>query len=123
VAVVEGVVAEVDLRRRPFAQLAQYRVLADLRQPAALHQRPSRLRARCTAARTCAGAVPPAWSRAATDPSGVRIFFTSELIFCEKALSLESGRAARSTPAFSASRTARATIPCASRNGTPLRTR
>src|SRR5690554_7082640 len=34
-------------------------------------QLPSNSRPRCTAARTCAGAVPPMWSRALTEPSSV----------------------------------------------------
>jgi len=75
------------------------------------------------AARTCGGAVPPTWLRAATEPSGVSTRFTSAPISFEKPFSFESGRAARSTPCRSASRTARATASWASRKGKPLRTR
>ena len=47
----------------------------------------------------------------------------SRSIFEEKLFSFGSGSWARSTPVRSASRTARATASCASRNGSPLRTR
>src|SRR5690554_7019015 len=40
-------------------------------------QLPSNSRPRCTAARTCAGAVPPMWSRALTEPSSVNTSNTS----------------------------------------------
>src|SRR5690606_42070088 len=43
----------------------------------ALGQLPSNARPRCTAARTCAGAVPPMWSRALTEPSSVNTSNTS----------------------------------------------
>ena len=56
-------------------------------------------------------------------PSRVRASFTSAPILPENFLSVASGSRERSTPLRSASRTARATMPCASRNGTPLRTR
>jgi hypothetical protein len=39
------------------------------------------------AARTCGGAVPPTWLRAATEPSGVSTRFTSAPISFEKAFS------------------------------------
>ena len=45
---------------------------------------PSRARARAMAARTWAGAVPPMWSRAATEPSRVRTAKTSASIRGEK---------------------------------------
>src|SRR5258706_11757656 len=127
VALVEGVATLVDLRSGAFTELAKNRVLADsLQLTAPGHQargHASRLRARAAALRTCEGAVPPTWSRAATEPSGVSRRFTSAPIFGEKRLSVASGRRARSVPRRSASRTARATVSCASRNGTPRRTR
>src|SRR5258706_81621 len=126
-AVVEGGAALVDLRGGAFTELAKDRVLADSLQLAAPghHARgpASRLRARAAALRTCEGAVPPTWSRAATEPSGVSTRFTSAPIFGEKRFSVASGRRARSVPRRSASRTARATVSCASRNGMPRRTR
>src|SRR5205814_7846100 len=69
-AVAERVLAQKHFRGRPLAQLADDGVIADL-----LHQRARcarRLRARAAAFRTWAGAVPPMWSRAATEPSTVR---------------------------------------------------
>ena len=76
VALGEGVVAEVDLGRGAGAQVAHDRVLADLLRlvQRRVHCRclsVARLRALATAARTCAGAVPPRWLRAATEPSSV----------------------------------------------------
>src|SRR5262249_32889501 len=117
----ERVLAQEHFRGGAFAELANDRIVGDV-----LHWRGylgSRLRARAMAARTCGGAVPPTWLRAATEPSGVSTRLASAPIWFEKVLNFESGRLARSTPRRSASRTARATISWASRNGTPLRTR
>src|SRR2546430_3122762 len=122
VARIEGVVAKVDLGGAAFAELAQHRILPDLRQHRSRHL-DSRLRARATAFLTSAGAVPPRWRRAATEPSGVSTRLTSAAILGEKRRRLSSGRAARSRPEVSASRTARATTSWASRNGMPFLTR
>src|SRR6185503_2104891 len=115
-AVAERVLAEEHLRGRALAELAHDRVVRDV-----VHQ--SLFAACATARRTSWGAVPPGWLRAATDPSGVSTRFTSAPILGEKRRRVASGSRARSVPARSASRTARATASCASRNGTPLRTR
>src|SRR6185503_13434582 len=123
VAQVERVVAQPDFGGRALAQLAHHRVLADLLEAFAPAHFLSRWRARAMARRTSAGAVPPMWLRAATEPSRVSTLATSGPIFGENFFNVDSGSEARSTPARSASRTARATIPCASRKGTPLRTR
>src|SRR6185295_2846039 len=129
VALGEGVVAQVDLGGRARSEVALDRVLPDLLQGERLVQgralQGARLRARAllTAALTCAGAVPPTWLRLATEPSSVSDLKTSAPMAKEKPFSALSGSAARSQPAASAARTARATASCASRNGTPLRTR
>src|ERR1700752_846915 len=116
VARIEGVVAQVDLGSAALAELAQHRILPDLRQHRPRHF-DSRLRARATARLTSAGAVPPRWRRAATEPSGVSSRLTSAAILGEKRRRRSSGSAARSRPETSASRTARATTSWASRNG------
>src|SRR5438067_8006092 len=109
---------------RPLAKLAAHGILADPREARlAGHSAARRLRARAAARRTCAGAVPPTWLRAATEPSGVSTRRTSAPICAEKRLSVASGSRARSAPRRSASRTARATTSCASRKARPLRTR
>src|SRR6266513_966656 len=111
VARIEGVVAEVDLGGAAFAELAQHRVLPDLREHRPARHFDSRLRARATAFLTSAGAVPPRWRRAATEPSGVSTRLTSAAILGEMRRRLSSGSAARSRPEVSASRTAPATSP------------
>src|SRR5581483_8127 len=124
IAIVERVVALVDLGGRALAELSPNRVLADLAETRlGAHPLPRRLRARAAARRTCTGAVPPTWLRAATAPSASSTRRTSAPICGEKRFSVASGSRARSVPRRSASRTARATTSCASRNATPLRTR
>ena len=75
VAAVERIVAQEHFAGRAFAELAHHAVFADVlpdrRLAHAVALRARRLRARATAARTLRGAVPPGWSRAATEPSSV----------------------------------------------------
>ena len=75
------------------------------------------------AARTALGAVPPTWARAPAEPSRVSTSKTSSSIASLKPRRVARSRSARSVPASTAWRTARPTTSCASRNGTPLRTR
>ena len=75
------------------------------------------------AARTAAGAVPPTCVREAMEPSGVSTASASSPMSGEKDCSFASGSPARSQPACSAARTARATTSWASRKASPLRTR
>src|SRR3989442_3863890 len=69
VARIEGVVAEVDLGGAAFAELAQDRILPDLRQHRSARHLDRRLRARATAFLTSPGALPPPSPRAPTQPS------------------------------------------------------
>ena len=89
----ERVLAQEHLRGGALAELADDRIVGDVLHLGASHLG-SRLRARAIAARTCAGAVPPTWLRAATEPSSVSTRFTSAPICGRSCLSVASGSAA-----------------------------
>ncbi len=124
VAAVERVVAQVDDAGRASPELAQHRVLADAlgdarrrswRLAALARARHRRLHLRGRGAAEVVARGHRAFQREAVE----HVVADRG----EKRLSTASGRPERSQPTASASRTARATMPCASRNATPLRTR
>src|SRR5690606_25980091 len=125
----KGVPGQMDGAGRPLADTAAQFGLAEL-----LHRHGARQarrwRARAIAARTCAGAVPPTWSREPSEPSTVSTPNTSSLRrsaapgTCAMAMrSSSSENCGRSQPFTSAARTASATASCASRKGRPFLTR
>ena len=98
VALRERVAGEVDGAGRTFPEFPDQFVLAEF----LLHGVHSRLRARAIAARTCSGAVPPMWLRAASEPSTVSTAKMSFSTCGQKALSSSSVSCGRSTPFCSA---------------------